>query len=185
MQTNFYSYGNERFIDIFPDYDTFQSKINDSFIKGLISDDKFKILYNLLLGRYGVAEINSKSGSAYWLCRFYNIIYEYAPEYFKKREIQDNLREMSVDDIMQGTKAIYNTAQNPDSKPSTNSLEELTYISNQSTTNYKYSKLEGYARLMELMKTDSTSSFLNKFQKLFMQVLTPYQPLLYNYESED
>lgn len=185
MQTNFYSYGNERFVDIFPDYDTFQSKIDDSFIKGLVSDDKFKILYNLLLGRYGIAEINSKSGSNYWLCRFYNVIYEYAPEYFKKREIQDNLREMSVDDIMQGTKAIYNTAQNPDSKPSTNSLEELSYISNQSTTNYKYSKLEGYARLMELIKTDSTSSFLNKFQKLFMQVLTPYQPLLYNYESED
>ena len=184
MQTSYYTYGNQRFIDIFPDYDTFKSMIDASFIKGLISDDKFNILYNLLLGRYGTAEINSKSGSNYWLCRFYNIIYEYAPEYFKKREIQDNIRNLSVDELMQGTKAIYNTAQNPDSKPSTSSLEELTYISNQSTTNYKYSKVEGYARLMELMKTDSTSSFLNKFQKLFMQVLTPYQPLLYNYESE-
>lgn len=185
MQTNFFTYGNQRFIDIFPNYDTFKSMIDESFVKGLITDGNYYILYNLLLGRYGTAEINSKSGSNYWLCRFYNIIYEYAPEYFKRREIQDNVRKLSVNELTQGTKAIYNTAQNPDSKPSTNSLEELTYISNQSTTNYKYSKVDGYVRLMELMKTDNTSSFLNKFQKLFMQVLTPYQPLLYNYESEE
>lgn len=183
MQTNYYTYGNKKFIDIYPDYDTFKSAIDDSFIAGIITDDNYKVLYNLLLGRYATAEINSSSGSLYWKSRLYNVIYEYAPRYFKGREIQDALRKIDLEseELQQGTKAIYNTALNPNTTPKTTDLEELNYINSQNTTNYKYSKLDGYQRLKDLLSRDGTSEFLNKFQKLFIQVLTPYKPLLYDY----
>ena len=186
MQTNYYSNGTKRFIDIFSTEDEFIESINSSFIKSIISEDNYRILYNLLLGRFGTSEINSLSGSDYWKSRLYNIIYEYAPNYFKEREIQDALRKIDLnsDDLFQGTKAIYNSALNPNGAPKTGELTELEYISNQNTTNYKYSKVEGLSRLYGLLSADRTTEFLNRFQKLFIQVLTPVEPLLYDYTGE-
>ena len=41
---------------------------------------------------------------------------------------------LSEEDIRLGSKAIYNQALNPQTEPSTKSLEELTYINQQNTT---------------------------------------------------
>lgn len=99
--------------------------------------------------------------------------------------IQQSLRNLSDADILIGAKAIYNSAYNPSTTPSTSALTELTYINQQNTTNYKKSKLEAYAQLWELLNTDVTSAFVGKFKVCFKQFVRPERPLLYVTIEED
>jgi hypothetical protein len=87
--------------------------------------------------------------------------------------------------LLAGSKAIYNTALNPSVSPSTSSLEELTYINSQNTTNYKRSKLEAYAQLLDLLEVDVTEEFLNKFKKCFKVFVAPEEPTLFVTEIDD
>jgi hypothetical protein len=77
----------------------------------------------------------------------FSVIFQYGPTWQKRLDIQAKIRGLTDSDILIGSKAIYNTALNPSTAPSTGSLEELTYINSQNTTNYKKSKLEAYAQL--------------------------------------
>lgn len=92
---------------------------------------------------------------------------------------------MTVDDIRQGSKAIYNQALNPSSAPSTSALTELDYINQQNTTNYKKGPLDGYAMLMELLKADVTEDFLKKFNICFKRFVSSEKPLIYVTEEDE
>lgn len=61
--------------------------------------------------------------------------------------MQNELRTMSDDDLIKGSKQIVNHSYNPSTAPSTATLEELTTINEQNTNNYKRSKLDAYAFL--------------------------------------
>lgn len=91
---------------------------------------------------------------------------------------------MTDEDLIQGSKAVYNTALNPGTAPSTDTLDELTYINQQNTTKYKKTKLEGYALLLDLLESDVTSDFIDSFKKLF----NPFgseTPLYYNINGSE
>jgi hypothetical protein len=93
------------------------------------------------------------------------------------------LRKISDEELLRGGKAIYNNAMNPDGSPATQSLEELPRISSQNTTNYKKSKMDAYSQLWELLNTDITNEFINKFKICFKQFVRPEKTILY-YEDE-
>lgn len=96
-------------------------------------------------------------------------------------QIQANIRQLQEQDLVQGSKAIYNQASNPRQVPTT---EELAFINNQNTTNYKKSVLEGYSDLLMLLKEDITEDFLRRFRDLFIKITAPDYPLLYSTERE-
>jgi hypothetical protein len=77
----------------------------------------------------------------------FSVIFQYGPTWEKKLDIQEKLRDLTEAEILAGAKAIYNHAFNPETTPSTASLEELNYINDQNITNYKKSKLEAYSIL--------------------------------------
>ena len=70
---------------------------------------------------------------------------------------------LSDDEILIGSKAIYNHAFNPSVAPSTQNMTELPYINDQNTTNFKRSKLDAYTLLLELLETDVTEEFIDKY----------------------
>lgn len=86
---------------------------------------------------------------------------------------------------MAGAKAIYNSAMNPSTAPSTSSLDELTYINSQNTTNYKKSKLEAYNILWSLLDDTLTAKFIEKFGICFKKFVYPEEPLLFVTENEE
>ena len=113
---------------------------------------------------------------------------QYAPAWEQKLEIQAKLRSLGLNDdseIYKGSKAIYNTALNPENLPKTGDLTELEYINSQNTTNYKKSKLEGLALLADSLRADVTEDYVNKFRKLFKIVVYPERVLLYEEESDE
>lgn len=149
-----------------------------------ITDDSASMLYYLLFAKYGNSPIANRDVNQFQY-KVFSIIFEYGPTWEKQLAVQKALRDLSVDDIRLGSKAIYNSALNPQTAPSTSTLEELTYINQQNTTNYKKSPLEGYAMLLDLLSTDVTKSFIDKFKICFKTFVTPERPLVYVMEDED
>ena len=88
------------------------------------------------------------------------------------------MRALSEDDLIRSGKSIFNHAYNPSTEPSTGSLEELPGINEQNTNQYVKSKIDAYASLMDLLRTDVTEAFLGEFRKLFKICLVE-NPLLY------
>lgn len=172
------NYRNRKFTDIWPDFDTFNDDYQNNGIPALLSADAIQTLYYLLYARYGNSTIASSDENQFKY-KVFSTIYMYGPTWEKRVEIQKDVRELKLEDIMDGGKAIYNTAVNPNQAPSTDTLEELKYISQQNTTKYKKSKVDAYSILIGLLETDVTEEFIGQFKKLFLIVVTPELPLWY------
>ena len=172
------NYRTKKFTDFYP---MAQDFVNDYHLNGIpttITDDSANTLFYLLYARYGNSHIISSDENQFKY-KLFSIIFQYGPTWEKRLDIQNKLRNLTEDELMIGTKAIYNTANNPGTEPSTGSLEELPYINNQNTTGYKKSKMDAYANLLALLDTDVTEDFIKKFGKLFITILEPREPLWY------
>lgn len=148
------------------------------------SPDNVTTLYYLLYARYGNSPICNMDENQFKY-KIYSTIFQYGPTWEKRLDIQAKLRALTEADLMTGAKAIYNSAYNPSTAPTTGSLEELEYINGQNTTNYKKSKMEAYSILWELLKTDVTSAFLGKFRTCFKQFVKPEFTRIYVSEEDE
>lgn len=149
-----------------------------------LSDASINLLFYLLYSKYGNNPIANNDVNQFKF-KIFSIVFQYGPSWEKRLDIQEKLRALTDDDILKGSKAIYNTALNPSTDPSTASLEELEYINSQNTTNYKKSKMDAYTQLWDLLATDVTGEFINKFKVCFKQFVRPEKPLLYITEDEE
>lgn len=146
--------------------------------------DYVSTVFYLLYARYGNNPI-ANYDITQWKFKIFSTIFQYGPSWQKRLEIQNKLRALSESDMLAGSRAIYNTALNPSTVPSTATTEELTYINSQNTTNYKKSKMEAYAQLWDLLETDVTEEFLLKFKKCFKIFVSAEQPLLFVSDEEE
>jgi len=149
-----------------------------------IKEENLIVVHKLLYAKYGNNPI-ANSDVNQFKAKVCMILFQYGPTWERRVEIQDIVRQLSEDEIRTGTKTIINEANNPDTDPTTSQLEEVAFISRQNTSNYKKSKLEGYSMLLDLLKTDVTGEFINKFQKCFKAFVSPENPLLYVTKEED
>ena len=174
-------YGNYRtrkFADIWPSADAFIQDYQASAIPQKLKVADATTLYYLLYARYGNSSI-ANSDENQFKYKIFSTIYISGATWAKKQEIQDKLREMTEDDILAGTKAIYNHAFNPQTAPTTDTVDELEYINEQNTTKYKKSKLDGYALLWAILNDGVTETFLREFRYHFLVVVEPQLPLWY------
>lgn len=164
---------NQKFTDIWSSDDAFLEDINSSKIDlSFLDDTQKELIYYLLYASYGNSTIANFT-TLQFKYKVFTIIYQYAPAWLKRREIQMALFKLDItsEDFFKGTKVIYNSSENPSSAPSTDTLEELTTIDHQNTTNYKYNKLDAYSRLYNIVYNDGTKDFINQFKKLFINVV--------------
>ena len=174
-------YGNYRtrkFADIWPSVDVFLKDYQESAIPQKLKTADATTLYYLLYARYGNSSI-ANSDENQFKYKVFSTIYIGGATWAKKQEIQDKLREMTEDEILAGTKAINNHAYNPQTAPTTDTVEELDYINEQNTTKYKKSKLDGYAMLWAILNDGVTEKFLREFRYHFLVVVEPQLPLWY------
>ena len=177
-------YSTALFTDVWADKESFLADYSNLGIPTTISIDNAATLYYLLYAKYGNNPIANRDEEQFKY-KVFSIVFQYGPTWEKRLSIQDKLREIKDEDLIIGGKAIYNAALNPSTAPSTGSLDELTYINSQNTTNYKKSKMDAYAQLWELLKTDVTGDFINKFKVCFKQFVAPEKPLIYvTYDGE-
>ena len=156
------------------DYDPDDVVIVEPFLE----DDVIYLIFYLLYSNYGNSTITS-SDYHRWKQRLFSIIYQYAPIWIKKQEIQATLRKLTVSDIKSGAKTIMNLAENPQTAPTTDSNDELTYINRQSVMKGSKGTVDAYAMLYEAISTNVTQEFIDSFKPLFVQMTQPSVPLLY------
>lgn len=179
-------YGNFRtrtFVEIWNNEEAFANDYNNNGIPVSISSVSLKTLFYLLYARYGNSNIASSDENQFKY-KVFSTIFMYAPAWEKRLDIQKKLRELSDEEIMKGSTAIYNSALNPSTAPSTAALEELPYINQQNATKYKKAKMDAYATLYALIETDVTEELIGKFKKLFITIVEPDKALWYKTEGE-
>lgn len=178
------------FTEVWDSAEDFKSDLEDSAFAGCMQDgsitgqpDNVSLLYYLLYAKYGNNPI-ANNDITQFKYKVYSVMFQYGPTWEKKLDIQAKLRALSEADILAGSKAIYNQALNPGTAPSTGSLDELTYINSQNTTNLKRSKLEGYELLVSLLDDNLTAKFIEKFNICFKKFVYPERPLLFVTDEE-
>lgn len=186
-------YGNFRqlkFDEVYENAENFLNDYNSLGIPPILQDEEnAKTLYFLLYSRYGNSTIASSDINRFKF-NLFSIIWQYGGTWEKRLQIQAKLRSLSLDEeseIYKGSKAIYNQAINPSvqlADESTSTDGELTFINGQNVTKYKKSVLDGLSYLNDLLATDVTGEFLNKFKKLFLVIVEPEKPLWYVTEGD-
>lgn len=173
------------FCDVWESIEDFRESFAESMFYEAtdISEKSVPVIFALLAARYGNSPIANEDVNQF-KNKVFSIMFQYGPAWEKRLELQKNLRHLSDEELMRGSKAIYNHALNPDGAPATKSLEELPRISSQTTTNYKKSRIEAYATLWEVLKIDVSNEFVNKFSICFKKFVRPEKTLLY-YEGEE
>ena len=175
------------FTEVWDNVADFKSDLSDSPFAGCISasnPDNVSLVFYLLYARYGNNPIANLDINQ-WKYKIFSTMFQYGPTWEKRLDVQKKIRNLSDNDLLTGSKAIYNSALNPSTAPSTGSLDELTYINSQNTTNYKKSKMEAYAQLWDILQTDVTEEFLVKFKKCFKIFVSSEQPLVYVSDDEE
>ena len=178
-------YGNYRtrsFNDIYGDLNTF--KVDAEYYKSvgldpkLIKSTSINTIFYLLCARYGNSHIANSDENQFKL-KLFSTIFQYAPYWEKKLDIQATLRGLSEDQLREGSKQINNHAYNPSTAPTTDTLDELLTTNEQTATKFKKSRLDAYGILSDLLERDVTEEFIGKFKKLFLYIVEPQLPLWY------
>lgn len=184
MKSYFQSFDNVTFSQLWETKESFIETYNETGLpkENYLDDKTLELIWILMLGRFADSTIKPYNTYGAFQVRFMSRIWQYAPTWKKKLDIQNKLRELSLDDgsaLYLGSTAIYNTALNPGTEPSTGDTDELNFINKQNTTKYKKSKLEGLALLNDLLKNDITDAFLRRFDDFFKTIIYSGRTLLY------
>lgn len=174
-------YGNYRqrkFTQIWENVEAFLDDYSVAGIPALLSTQTATTLYYLLYARYGNSTIASSDENQFKY-KVFMLIFMYGPTWEKRLELQAQIRELDIEEIKKGSIAIYNKAYNPETAPTTQTLEEIEMINEQNVNKYKRSTAEAYALLLNLLDTDVTAYFLDRFRSLFLVIVEPELPLWY------
>lgn len=185
MNSLYGNYRTRKFTDIFGNLEEFLAEYNSSGLQFNMSATALSNLYYLLYARYGNNHIASSDENQF-VYKVFATIFQYGPTWEKRLDIQNKIRNLTDAELMTGAKQINNHSYNPSTPPGTDTLEEFTTTDEQTSTQYKKSKIEAYSMLMSLLETDVTGEFLDRFKKLFLVVVEPELPLWYvtNLENE-
>lgn len=172
----FKKYSSPTFIEVFPDLNTFSTSFKGTSYYSLLdnefSDGSIAITYSLLVAKYGNNPIANFSEDMF-KNKLFSIIYEYGPTWQSKLFIQKKLRTLTEDEILLGTTTIYNRASNPEQAPTTDTLDELTYINDQNTQKFKKNKSTAYAELYSILQDNISDVYIGKFKVCFRQIVSP------------
>ena len=176
-------YDTKLFTEIYNSAEDFVADYNEINLGGINTAALVTKLFYLLYAKFGNSPIANLDETQFKY-KLFSTIFMYGPAWEKRLDIQDKVRQLSADDLIQGAKAINNHAFNPATDPSTGDLEELNYINEQNTTNYKKSKMDAYGQLWNLIATDVTEDFLARFNDCFKKFVKPANPLIYVTDEE-
>lgn len=162
------------FNEIYQDADTFYKESSEYGFNQSIDEDATKTIFYLLTAKYGDCTTLGFTNETRWKMKLFMIIWEFGSEWVRKVNLTDDMRKVTTDEAMDGSKVLVNHSKNPQNKPTT---EELDYIDDQNATKYKKSKIEALEILYSSSHSEFTNAFINRFAVLFNPVLLPSDPL--------
>ena len=188
MNSMFPEYNTQLFTDVYGEVNDFVYDYNNCGFPKTIDPENVATIYYLLYAKFGNSPIANLDVNQFKY-KVFATIWQYGPTWESRLGIQEKLRDLlksgNEADLLKGTKAIYNHALNPETLPKTGDLDELDYINEQNTTNYKKSKMDAYGQLWDLLATDVTEWFLSRFDNLFNRFVKPVRHMIYATDEEE
>ena len=180
-------YDNLTFSQIWGNYTDFK-KDYEELITGfpqnsVLKENSIKTTFFLLFAKYGNNPIAGDDVGQFKM-QVFSSMFAYGPTWERKQEVQESIRNLSEEELVRGAKQIYNHALNPNSAPSTTTLEELTYINDQNTANHKKAKIEAYSILWGALHAEATNEYIGKFKKFF-SVFVDKMPSPFYIDNDD
>lgn len=180
-------YGTVTFGEAFPTSTQFSTEFKASAYYSLLgnefTDTSINLVYYLLLAKYE-ANPTANQDVSLFKNKLFSIIFKYGPTWQKKLEIQKKLRTLTESDIILGTTTIYNRASNPEQAPTTDTIDELTYINDQNTQKFKRNKTSAYSELYSLLRDNITDAFIDHFKVCFRMIVA-FDYFVPVYEEEE
>lgn len=157
---------NRKFGEVYNSADKFYNDYLNFGIATTIKEASCKNLFYLLYAKFANSHFANRDEVQAKL-KIFTTIFKYGPTWEKRLEIQKSLRDLDLSDLQEGSRQISNHAANPNTAPSTAALEELDYIDDQTSVNYKKNKVDAYTTLWNMLATDVTEEFLSRFNRIF------------------
>ena len=142
------------------------------------------VIYYLLYARYGNNPIANNDVNQ-WKFKLWATIFAYGPTWEKKQAIQGVLRGLTEDDLLTGANGIFNHSFNPSTAPTTDTMDELTTINEQSVNKTKRAKMDAYSTLWDILRANPTDDFLVKFRPCFKVFVGDQHPIIYMEEDDE
>ena len=172
------------FCEVWESDEEFLEEYEENPFPKTISEENAKTLFYLLFAKYCNNPIINLSLDQ-WKLKVWSLIFQYGDEWAKKLDIQDKLRSLSEDELRQGSLKIYNQALNPSTTPTTQTKDELTYINQQNVNKNKKSVGDAYIYLWQIMRSNTSELFLNRFKNLFKKFVQPHVVFLFEDDEEE
>lgn len=171
------------FCEVWPNYEAFAADFTASPLAVDFGDsDKLRVLFYLLYAKYGSSHIASMDLNQFKY-QVFSLIHEHGLLWARKLELQEALRELTDEEILISGRRIVNHALNPSTEPSTDAMEALPFINEQTASGFRKNRIDGYMELYEVLHDDFTERFLGRFRKLFISIVFPQAPLWYISEN--
>lgn len=173
-----------KFCEVFPNLETFQAEWKELPFssQGDVEDAAVELTYYLLVGRYSNSTIASTDEYQFEM-RLFSILWQNAPLWQREIELQREVRKLKMDDIVSGTKSIYNHSYNPSTEPSSDSESILNTINDQNVSIQKRDKLKAVMDYESILSANPTDYYLSKFKELFISIVEPQYEALYETEE--
>lgn len=171
-------YRTRKFTDIYPTVEDFITDFSSCNIKIPLQNENNETitnLYYILYARYGNSHIASFDEGQFRY-KLWSTVFMYGPTWEKRLQLQADIRAIAQEELAKGNSNVNNYAIHPDTAPSADATDPLSYITNQTYTTQKRGKLEALILQYNQLETDVTEDFIEKFKKLFLTVVYPEEP---------
>lgn len=145
-------------------------------------DEVSDTIYFLLYSRYGNNPI-ANYDLEQWKFKLFAIIFAYGPTWEKKIGVQKALRGLSEAELLAGAKSIFNHSYNPSTEPTTQTIDELTTVNEQTVNKTVRAKIDAYSTLWEMLRTNPTEDFLRQFRVCFKTFVGDAHPTFFAEED--
>lgn len=182
------AYTTRTFGEIFPSDDDFVEFYETCGIPAMLkygtpySNFDIRTIYALLCAEYFSSHIASANEDRFKL-KVMQLIYQYGPTWQRELYLLDKIRDLSDEDMLKGSTAIYNHALHPDTEPATDAREFLKYIDDQNVSIYNKDQIKAWIENLSALDDRTTRRLLDKFKNLFVKIAYPGNTLYY--ESEE
>ncbi len=166
--------------DLLPDFNTFKVYCSEVPIDyeslTQLEKDALEHCYNLLMRRYGHANVRYTTPEAFYNALAIPLDDEFK-RYAKRLYIIGEAYKLTLEDFAELNRAIQNYANNPNDVVS-EPLKPLSYISSQTFTANISNKLQAYLVAIDSLPSEYDEEFLSKFKDLFMNII-PNETIIY------
>lgn len=177
-----HAYNSRSLSDIFPTAELFEQRYEESGLApdiSRISSETVPVLYYLLMARFANSYPKSSDENRF-IQSLYATIMMYGPTWEAKLRIQKEFRDLiGTEELLGGSTQINNHSFNPSTPPAVDAFSPLSTINDQTATKRLKPKIEAYSGLVSTLKSDITDAFLDKFDPLFRNMLSPDGANLY------